>query len=172
MIDDNNVEGLVQHSKELQVEQANVIRRLQVAQRSEATRDIIKFSPGDWVVISTKVSPPIGKVTSTNDSIRTVISITPKRVKIRTDSGFTYRALRNLRKAKGVKSHVRAASSHARERHWTGKRWVRQPWAWQRQTPQQAWTEEIQREEVQRQEAHAKRECVRLQQRHPHKAIH
>ncbi len=49
------------------------------------------------MVITTKVDPPVGGETTPSDTIGRVVSLTPKRVKIRTDSGIiTYQAPQNL----------------------------------------------------------------------------
>ena len=94
-----DVDSLIQRLKQLQIEQADVIRRLQNARKNCTTSDVGKFSPGDRVVITTKVSPPAGGELTSGDTVGRVLSITQKRVKIRTDSGIiTYRAPRNILK--------------------------------------------------------------------------
>ena len=94
---DNDVDNLILRLKQLQVEQAKVIRRLQSAWRNCLTLDVGKFSPSDRVVITTKVNPPVGGEATSGDTVGRVLSITPKRVKIRPDSGIiTYRAPQNL----------------------------------------------------------------------------
>lgn len=74
-----------------------MIQKLQVAQRNCTTIGTSRFLPGDRVVITTKVNPPVGGETSIGDTTGKVILTTPKRVKIRTDSSIiTHRALHNL----------------------------------------------------------------------------
>ena len=85
----------------IQLEQAKVIRRLQAVQKKCKLSSPSQSEPGDRVVITTKVNPPVGAESSIQDNIGEVILIMPKRVKVRIDSGVTtYRAPHNLRKSK------------------------------------------------------------------------
>ena len=69
MIEDDDIEGLIQQLKELQVKQAAVIRKLQEAATQKKREDagIERFTPGDRVVITTKVSPLAGGETTPGD---------------------------------------------------------------------------------------------------------
>ena len=55
------------------------------------------LSKGDRVKIITKVKPPAGNRPLRRDTVGIILSITPKRVKVRTESGvITYRAPHNV----------------------------------------------------------------------------
>ena len=99
MVDSSDVEGLVKQLRDLQLEQAEVIRRIEVAVKSKAHTNTEKLSPGDRVQILTKVKPIRGVAPTKLDRVGQVLSITPKRVKAKTDSGVTtLRAPHNLKK--------------------------------------------------------------------------
>ncbi len=101
MSEAKDIERLVQRLIFLQLEQSKVIWRLQAVQKKSELSSSSQFKPGDRVVIIAKVNPPVGAESSVQDTIGKVISITPKRVKVRTDSGVTTsRAPHNLRKSK------------------------------------------------------------------------
>ena len=101
MSEAKDIERLVQRLIFLQLEQSKVIWGLQVVQKKNELSSSSQFKPGDRVVITTKVNLAVGAESSIQDTIGKVISITPKRVKVRTDSGVTTsRAPHNLRKSK------------------------------------------------------------------------
>ena len=102
MAEGDDIERLIKRLKELQIEQADVIRRLEAAGRRHTSSVPIQLSPGDRVKIVTKVSPPDGVEASRLDTVGRVLSITPRRVKVKTDSGIvTLRAPHNIRKIQG-----------------------------------------------------------------------
>lgn len=99
MGDSEDIAELVQRLKDLQVEQAAMIVKIQAAEKRRATLNTAEFSPGDKVVITNKTNPPSGVRPSPQDKTGEVISVTPKRVRVRTDSGvITSRAPQNLTK--------------------------------------------------------------------------
>ena len=101
MSEAKDIERLVQRLIVIQVEQAKVIRSLQAVQKKCELSSPSQFEPGNRVLITTKVNPPVGAESSIQDIIGKVISIMPKRVKVRKDSGVTtYRDTHNLRKSK------------------------------------------------------------------------
>ena len=98
MSEDGDVERLVKRLKDLHVEQSDIIRQLETAGR---IRTIDRFSPGDRVEILTRGKSTVATGASGRGTVGRVISITPKRVKVETESGnFTYRAPHNLRRVR------------------------------------------------------------------------
>ena len=92
MTDEEDVEQLVKRLKKLQIEQAVIVDRLEAIERKRVSLAARGLCPGDRVEIITR-----GKVVSSGDAsklhtVGTITSITPKRVKVKTDGGaITYR---------------------------------------------------------------------------------
>lgn len=102
MADNEDIERLVKRLKDLQLEQAEIIRRLEEAGRKQTRSSALRLSPGDRVQIVTKVTPPEGIRPSSRDTTGRIVSITPKRVKVKTDSGITtFRAPHNVKRIQG-----------------------------------------------------------------------
>ena len=102
MCDNEDIEQLVRELKDLQnlqIKQAAIIEKIQTAERKRKTSNTTEFAPGDKIVIINRTNPPSGAKPSKQDKTGTVISVTAKRIQIRTDSGVnTSRAPHNLRK--------------------------------------------------------------------------
>ena len=61
MADNEDIERLVKQLKDLQLEQAKIIRRLEKAGRKQSTKSTANsLSPGDKVEIVMRVRPPKG----------------------------------------------------------------------------------------------------------------
>ena len=94
------VDQLLRELKDLQIRQTKILERIQSAEQRRRTQNTAEFAPGDKVVITNRTSPPGGAKPSAQDKTGVVVSVTAKRVQIRTDSGVnTSRAPNNLRKA-------------------------------------------------------------------------
>lgn len=99
MTDGEDIGQLVKRLKDLQLEQASIIQQLEAVANKQPKPNTGGLSKGDKVNIITKVNPPAGSRPSRRDSVGTILSITPKRVKVRTESGITtYRAPHNVSK--------------------------------------------------------------------------
>ena len=100
MSDGEGIDQLLRELKDLQIRQNRILEKIKSAERRSKTQNTAEFTPGDKVVITNKTSPPGGAKPSAQDKTGVVVSITAKRVQIRTDSGVnTSRAPHNLRKA-------------------------------------------------------------------------
>lgn len=100
MSDGEEIDQLIQELKDLQVRQNRILEKIQSAERRNKAQNTTGFTPGDKVVITNRTSPPSGAKPSAQDKTGVVVSVTAKRVQIRTDSGVTTsRAPHNLRKA-------------------------------------------------------------------------
>ena len=99
MTDGKDIGQLVKRLRDLQLEQASIIQQLEAVAKKQSEPNTGGLSKGDKVKIITKVKPPAGSRPSRRDTVGTILSITPKRVKVRTESGVTtYRAPHNVSK--------------------------------------------------------------------------
>ena len=99
MTDGKDIGQLVKRLRDLQLEQASIIQQLKAVANKQSKPNTSELSKGDKVKIITKVKPPAGSRPSRRDTVGTILSITPTRIKVRTESGVTtYRAPHNVSK--------------------------------------------------------------------------